>query len=325
MPANYSAIWKDCGFLNSAPPCLVVPYEGLSLVCLNGVRPFDVNRNLKFDRTNLTVKVVTRTDLLKQLMTYADNFPQTVRNEVMALSSQALNLIQFGSTLLSVEGSVAGSAAALDCVTRSFTARLDVITARRRKIAVSFRFVRYKDSAGQMTGGTSLDPVEAEKLLAVMNRLFLPSANIELTLLNAKAENLNQPLGSAVLMENFQKHVLPLRDRNADLTVFFVGKWKGTTDPLGSSFSDHKSVVVDDAPRQHIAPQTAWPPHQMTDDQIYYSKNRAATDRDLHIVLAHEIAHFLGAGHNSGDDNLMSMNRQDLKLNKDIVMAICGK
>lgn len=325
MPANYSAIWKDCGFLNSAPPCLVVPYEGLSLVCLNGVRPLDVNRDLKFDRTNLTVKVVAQAGLLNQFMIYAENFPQTVRDEVLALSSKALNLIQFGSTLLSVEGSVAGSAAALDCVSRSGTARLNVITVKRRKITVSFRFIRYRDSAGQMNGGTSKDPAEAEKLLEVMNRLFLPSANIELTLLSTKAENLNQALGPAVLMENFQKYVLPLRDHNADLTVFFVGKWKGTNDPLGSSFSGQKSVVVDDAPLQYIAPETAWPPHQVSDDQIYYSKNRAATDRDLHIVLAHEIAHFLGAGHNGADDNLMSNNRQDLKLNKDIVLAIGGK
>lgn len=325
MPAHYSAIGKDGGFFNSAPPGLVVPYEGLSLVWLNGVRPFDINRDLKFDRTNLTVKGVTPADLLNRFMIYAENFPQTLRNEVLALSSQARNLIQSGSTLLSVEGSVAGSSTALDCVSRSGTARLDVITARRRKIAVSFRFVRYRDNAGQMTGGTSKEPAEAEQLLAVMNRLFLPAANIELALLNAKAENLNQSLGSAVSMENFQKHVLPLHDPNADLTIFFVGKWKGTTDPLGSAFPTYKSVVVDDAPLQHIAPQTGWPPHQRTDDQIYYSKDRAATDRDLHIVLAHEIAHFLGASHNNGDDNLMSINRQDLKLNKGIVMAICGK
>ena len=63
----------------------------------------------------------------------------------------------------------------------------------------------------------------------------------------------------------------------------------------------------------------------MTDDQIYWSKNRTASERDLHIVLAHEIAHILGAGHNYGQDNLMSMNRQDLKLTKNIVLAIGGK
>jgi hypothetical protein len=216
MPTNYSAIWKDFGFLsatNSASPYLIVPYKGFSLVCLNGVRPFDVNRDLKFDRTNLTAKVVASADVLRRLMIYAENFPRTVRNEVLALGSTALNLIQSGSTLLSVEGSIAGSVTTLDCVSRSGRARLDVITAKRRKIAVSFRFVRYKGSAGQMTGGTSMDPATAENLLDVMNCLFLPSANIELTLLSARAENLHQALGSAILLENFQKHVLKIAPR----------------------------------------------------------------------------------------------------------------
>ena len=92
MPANYSAIWKDCG-ASATPPCLVVPYEGLGLVRLNGARPFDVNRDLKFDRTSLTVKVVTPADVLKTLMIYADNFPRAVHDEVLALGSTILNLI----------------------------------------------------------------------------------------------------------------------------------------------------------------------------------------------------------------------------------------
>jgi hypothetical protein len=329
MPANYSAVWKDCGFFGSTPPCLIVPYEGLALVCLNGARPFDVNRDLRFDRTNLTVEVVSPAGVLNRLMIYADNFPQAVRSDVLALGSRLLNVIQFGSTVLSVEGSVTGSAAGLDCISRSGTARLDVVTVKRRKIGVAFRFIRYKDAAGQMKAGTSIDPAEAEKLLDVMNRLYLPSANIELTLSSARAENLNQALGPAISVANFQNYVVPLRDPNADVTVFFVGKWKGTTDPLGSAFVASKSVVVDDAPHQHVAPQGGWPPHQVTDDQlrdmVHGSNNRAATDRDLHIVLAHEIAHILGAGHNDGSDNLMSMNRQDLKLNRDIVLAIGGK
>ena len=106
MPANYSAIWKDCGFLGSTPPCLVVPYEGLSLVCLNGVRPFDVNRDLNFDRTNLTVKVVTPASVLNQLMTCAENFPQSVSDQILALGGNVRNLIQYGSPVLSVEGGI---------------------------------------------------------------------------------------------------------------------------------------------------------------------------------------------------------------------------
>ena len=45
-----------------------------------------------------------------------------------------------------------------------------------------------------------------------------------------------------------------------------------------------------------------WPPNSLTDDEIYYSEgrlHRPKSDRDLHILLAHEIAHILGADHGS--------------------------
>jgi hypothetical protein len=324
MPA-YSALLKDCGFFYTTPPCLVVPYEGIGLVCLGGVRNPDLRRDLKFDRTSLDVSVVSAKAALMKLMIYSDNFPHNMRGEILALAGYIWQLAQFGTMVLSVEGSFAGSSASLDYTGRSGTTKLDVVTVKRRRIAVSFRYIKYRDGNGAMKGGTSRDPAEAEKLIEVMNRLFMPSANIELTLHSAKAEQLEQALGQAILIENFQKYILPLRDRSADITVFFVGKWRGRDDPLGSAFSDYKSVVVDDAPLQYIAPETAWPRHHITDDQIYYSKNRTATDRDLHIVLAHEIAHILGAHHNDGHDNLMAMNRQDLVLTKDIVLAIGGK
>jgi hypothetical protein len=324
MP-GYSALLKDCGFLYATPPCLVVPYEGVGLVCLGGVRNVDVRRDLKFDRVSLDVSVVGPKAALRALMTYSENFPHNMRSEILALAGNIWHLSQYGSTVLSVEGSFTGSYASLDFAGRTGRAKLDVVTVRRRRIAVSFRYVRYRDGNGAMRGGTSRDPAEAEKLVAVMNRLFMPSANIELTLRSAKAEQLEQALGPAVLMENFQKHIIPLRDRDADITVFFVGKWKGRDDPLGTAFPGYKSVVVDDAPLHYIAPEKGWPRHQFTDDQIYHSTHRTATDRDLHIVLAHEIAHILGAHHNDGQDNLMSMKRQDLSLTRDIVLAIGGK
>lgn len=62
----------------------------------------------------------------------------------------------------------------------------------------------------------------------------------------------------------------------------------------------------------------------MGDDAIYYanSLDRPKSDRDLHVVLAHEIAHLLGTGYNDEQDNLMSMRRQDFRLSKDTVRAI---
>ncbi len=322
--AGFSAIWKDCGFLTDTPPCLVVPYEGLSLVVLGGVRSLDVRRDLKFDRTNLTVEALRGSEVMMQLMIYSENFPRSVRNEVLSLAAGLHNIMQFGGSVLAVEGSVTGVAASLDYAGKSGRARMDVVTVRRRRITVSFRYIRYPGQDGRVSG-TVRDPAEAEQLMAVMNRFYLPSVNVELVLRNSKAETLQRGLGQNVTTETFKNYVLPLRDQNADITVFFVGRWKGRDDPLGTAFKEYSSVVIDDSPRQYIAPGTGWPEHQMTDDQIYWSKDRKPTDRDLHIVLAHEIAHILGADHDYGHDNLMSMNRQDLKLTKSIALAMGGK
>jgi hypothetical protein len=301
-----------------------LPGEGIALVVLGGVKSVDVRRDLKFDRTNLTVDALHPSEVMKKLMICSENFPLSVRNEVLSLTGGLQNIMQFGGSVLSVEGSVTGSAS-LDYAGRSGRAKLDVVVVRRRRVTVSFRYIRYPGPDGRM-GGTGRNPAEAEQLMAVMNRFFMPSANVELVLRSARAETLQRPLGPSVTTEAFKAHVVPLRDHDADITVFFVGRWKGRDDPLGTAFLELGSVVLDDAPAQYIAPESGWPEHQFTDEQIYWKKERSTgTERDLHIVLAHELAHMLGAGHNYGDDNLMSMNRQDLKLTKNIVLAIGGK
>jgi len=333
MSASFSAVWQDSGFLSANPPSLVVPLlvvplEGIGLLYLNGVRSPDVRRDFKFDSTNLTVTPVHASDLRKTLMLYAENFPSNVLTDVLALHSGMLNKMNFGSVLLAVEGSVSGSTSLLDYKSRANHAKLDVYTAKRRTVTVSFLFIRYQDDTGVLKAGTKLDPSYAEELVRVLNRLFLPSANVKLTLKTAQSKNVSQWLGPAVPKDNFRKFILPLRDMNADITVFFVGRYTGDIDPLGEAFKDAGSVVVNDIPWQYIAPIASGASGGVSDEKIYYDytdrllNDRPASDRDLHIGLAHEIAHLLGAGHNNDQDNIMSMGRQDFKLNKDIVKAI---
>lgn len=323
---GFSAIWKDSGFLKATPPFLVVPYEGVALVYLNGVRNLDVRRDLKFD-VSLTVTPVTQGNMMIKLMEYAENFPARLQPDIMARASDIRTALQFSSSVLCVEGSYAGATVSLDYVGRDKRgpAKMDVYTVKRRTVPVAFRFIRYLDDQGQPARGTTHSAAEAEGLVAVMNRLYMPSANIEIVLKSARDVTIAQQLGPALSKDGLYRHVAPLKDGSADMTIFFVGKWKGDTDPLGSAFHDINCIVVDDAPHQYIAPEGDWPPNRVSDDQLNWSKDRKPTDRDLFIVLAHEIAHLLGAGHNDEPDNLMSMNRQDLKLSKGTVQAIGGK
>jgi hypothetical protein len=316
---QFSPVQPDGGdFLAGDPAFLVLPYEGIGLVFLDGVKSVDVRRDLHFDRSSLTVTPVRSSAIFANLMSYSQNFPQRMRDTVLALAVGITDRLFFGKTvLLSIEGSSYGEAPSLDYVGKAGHAKMDVYTARRRTASVSFRFIRYQDDAGNMTAGTKLSPTYAAELIGILDRLYLPSANIELTLRTSAQANVNGPLGTPMSKASFLSQVAPLRDMGADITVFFVGRYKGTTDPLGEAFRDLKCAVVDDAPHQALT--------LTRDDQINYGPSpldRPQSDRDLHVVLAHEIAHLLGANHNDEPDNLMSMRLQTLRLSKDTVKAV---
>jgi Matrixin len=316
---KFSAVQPDGGdFLAGDPPFLVLPYEGIGLVFLDGVKSVDVRRDLHFDRSSLTVTPVRSSEIFANLMSYSQNFPQRLRDTVLALAGGIADRLFFGKTvLLSIEGSSYGVPASLDYVGKAGRAKMDLYTAKRGTASLSFRFIRYQDDSGNITAGTTLSPTYAGELIGILNRLYLPSANIELTLNTSTQVNVNRALGTPMSKASFLSHVAPLRDMGADITVFFVGQYKGTTDPLGEAFRDLKCAVVDDAPHQVLT--------LSLDDQINYGPNpldRPRSDRDLHVVLAHEIAHLLGANHNDEPDNLMSMRLQTLRLNKDTVKAI---
>jgi Matrixin len=316
---KFSAVQPDGGdFLSGDPAFLVVPYEGIGLVFLDGVGSIDVRRDLHFDRSDLTVTPVKSREIFPNLMTYSQSFPQRMRDTVLGLAMGIGDRLFFGKTvLLAIQGSSYGETASLDYVGKAGSAKMDVYTAKRRTASVSFRFIRYLDDSGNMTAGTKLSPSYAAELIGILNRLYMPSANIELTLSTSTQVNVNRGLGTPISKAGFLSHVAPLRDTGADMTIFFVGQYKGTTDPLGEAFRDLKCAVVDDAPHQALT--------LTFDDQINYRPNpldRPRSDRDLHVVLAHEIAHLLGANHTDEPDNLMSMRLQTLRLSKNTVKAV---
>src|SRR5258708_19391927 len=107
------------------------------------------------------------------------NFPSTVRADVFGLGGGIRNVTHFGRTvLLAIEGTVASVTASVDYVKSAGRAKMDVYTAKRKTVAASFRFIRYLNDAKEMKSGTVLAPPYAEELVRVLNRLFMPSANI---------------------------------------------------------------------------------------------------------------------------------------------------
>ena len=91
--AHFSEILKDSGLLDSTPPFLVIPDQGIGLVFLIGVKALSVRHDLKFDRTNLSVTVVNSSDLHGYLMEYSNNFPSNPRmmSDILALAGPPPN------------------------------------------------------------------------------------------------------------------------------------------------------------------------------------------------------------------------------------------
>ena len=161
--ANFSAVWKDCGFLEGSPPFLAVPTAGIGLVYLNGAHSYAYG-NFQFNPASLKVTEVHANGLQKFLLNYAINFPSKVFGEVQSLSGGMRTRLSFGSKLLSIEGRAAGHTVSLDYVSRTEKAKLDVYATSRNTVNVSFLFARYQDSGGQ-PAGTTLAPSRAEELV----------------------------------------------------------------------------------------------------------------------------------------------------------------
>ena len=97
MHTKFSAVQQDAGdFLSGDPAFLVLPYEGIGLAFLDGVRSVDVRRDLQFDRNSLHVTPVRSTEVSPLLMSYSQNFPYRMRDAVRALGIGIGDRLFFG-------------------------------------------------------------------------------------------------------------------------------------------------------------------------------------------------------------------------------------
>src|SRR5262249_14341441 len=96
---------------------------------------------------------------------------------------------------------------------------------RPRTVTVTLRFFHYLDESGQQIG-TAWKPGDGQGIIDAMNSVVCPQANISFKLLKAEPMVVNKTFGPVIMDQVYDSTLKPQLDRDAEITVFFVGKWK---------------------------------------------------------------------------------------------------
>jgi hypothetical protein len=210
------------------------------------------------------------------------------------------------STLLFVTGRERGLQT-LSAVDGRASADLQVAVLPPQSFALSFKFLQYLDGSNTMTSATPYRPSDAALFVNRLNWIYGPQANISFGLIDADWVKINQALGTPLDSKTFKSSVIGQRNQNADLTVFFVGKYVGNDgSAAGECFGPEATAVVGDATKLPVA----------------------AYEDPFLVTLAHEVAHFLtydrglGMFHHARPNVLLSTGIESTRLDKPLVIQL---
>ncbi|MFN8650356.1 MAG: hypothetical protein U0133_00450 [Gemmatimonadales bacterium] len=175
-----------------------------------------------------------------------------------------------------------------------------------KSFALAFRFLRHTDGTSTAPD-TAHDPKEVDRWIAELNWIFGPQANVHFTLQDTDWVTVGRKPDQPIKEPFFLETVASAPSTNADLTIYLVGDWRGSSnDADGTYYRDRKIVVLTDAPNHPEIPKEV---------DIFL------------LVLAHEILHHLRAlrgatGHHDRKNVLLSSGIQTLRIDKQLIIDV---
>lgn len=187
------------------------------------------------------------------------------------------------------------------------TREAEVGVSKQKSFKLAFRFLRHREGTGTAPD-TKHDPKEAPGWIAGLNWIYGPQANVHFSL-EGTADWVTVPTkpDQPITASFFLDTVAAAPSKDADLTIYFVGEWRGSSnDADGTYYGDRKIVVMTDTPNHPEIPK--------------------GNDVFL-LVLAHEVLHHLRAlrgskGHHDRKNVLLSTGIQTLRIDKQLVIDI---
>ncbi|MBC7842844.1 MAG: hypothetical protein H7099_11050 [Gemmatimonadaceae bacterium] len=183
--------------------------------------------------------------------------------------------------------------------------KLDVAILRRKEYTVSFKFLKHTMPAGALVPATTLTTESTSTWMNKLNWIFGAQANVYFKSIDAAWVTLRTTASQPMTFEEFEQSLIPHKHKDAALTCFLVGKYKGAnsgSEAAGTYSPSHKVCVLDDGPT-----------HGIFDDLNF----------DSFIgVMAHEFTHFAGGNHHNRGRFLMSHGIETLDFDKQLVVEL---
>jgi hypothetical protein len=268
MAPSFCRVWKETGVAKwtwEVRPILMIPMQRPSLVLLR-----NAGGALPAPGPGLEIKRIDKAGLNAALDRYLAGFDlvggkrSDLAKELWAAIVQEM---ESGGILFSVTARHVGAS-----WLKAGRVTQNVYVSAPLDFDVTFKFLYYPDEDGKMLPVTHKDPTFVPEWIADLNWILGAQANVWFEVAKAEPVKIDRPLGSPLDDVTFRAYVAPRKDTLADVTVFLVGRWKGSGHSGGTFFTDLGDVMA-------VADKPAIPVVEGDDPFI--------------VTLAHELVHYV--------------------------------